>query len=1367
MPALSIPTNLAQVEAWAGALYGSAVGQTTMNQINSDIVSYGGLNNTLNAYYSSAFGSLTTAAVAASVVTNLGIVAGQNGLVAADVTQANLYVVGVLNGTAANARGVAIANVVSLFNGLAGTTGVLANFSAAATTWVGTVANSIAYNATNATDNTFTVATATVTTQAAAAVAAAAAAAAAALAIANAPKILTLTSGIDTFTGSAGGNNTFNRYDSVVGGVSQATFTAGDVLVGGGGTGNLLNWVTGSTINGAPAGVSVTGIQAANVTSSVAGSLSLNTTSGWTGLTSLAVTNSNSTAATANSLSVTANPTTSVTAIDSSQFSGTLAVNGAQGATVTANNLNTTAATIAVGTTTAIGNGPVSITSTSNSVGAAAATYAVGTIQVKGGSLVSVTQNIGPDSASRSTIQTGSVLSNDQGGNITITGTKDTTSVNVTQTGQTAAFSSATVGFAGVIDGTVTINDLNYLSPVTPGTITSVTLQNYQTNGASTIADSALTTLTLSSTGSYTKIAGTSAGSKSGSLTLTNPLATPTVSTLALNLGGGSLGVISGTLANAITTLNIVTTAATTAMWQSSGTKTINISGSGAATLGGLDSGAVQNVFSSATNSSLTALNVSGAAGFGDGNSSGKNQGLNSYGANLAITNTGTGIFTAAIDVTAQSYIAGAAGTSIITVTAEATKVITAGAGTADEIIFNSPVTLTAALSGANISGFEIFGVGPSATGGTFNLSRLGSNKFTTIDVTSDNTTGTYTFNNVTAGTGLNVVASSSTTVGNTVTYSTSDTNGPTDTLNVNIGSSSATSGTNTALYLTLTTLDATGTGGNGIGLLTFNNLVTTAPGYTTTLQNTVVLTDRGLTNLTVTGPSGLLLGGAMTIVSSSLTIADNSTSTNAAADGMTGAFTLTANTLSALNYSGTRSWGFSQITDTTTLMNITNANTGSTGVLTISTLDDATLANATIKGSVAIPASIALTTTTGLTFNGVTDNSAVVLATGTTAGAAATFTDSFTFGNGNNSIRDYSSAGTVSITVGTGQNSIIVGPLNGTATSSGSYTINLGSHGAYTATNGYAANDNITVASAGSYFASAANVTINGAQTGDIVQISGDTTAIGGVIVAVSGAPSNAAAISRLESTTVPVEQVGVAYVASSGQTLIYETSNATASASVSTLFQLTGQYVAAYVYQAAATGNEQIGLATSSGNAGGINFNQAKNLMSNLALGTHTAADTFTFTGGAFTTNSIAGNGAGAPSALNTSNIYGFNSTVDKIVLTGNNTFATVGTGATGGWNLSNAGIYIETGTYISGVGAVGTAIATALGNVTSAAAGVGTVAIQTGAATGIYELYQINFAAAHLGGGGIVVGDAISLIGQISVGANNTLTTANFTA
>jgi hypothetical protein len=478
-----------------------------------------------------------------------------------------------------------------------------------------------------------------------------------------------------------------------------------------------------------------------------------------------------------------------------------------------------------------------------------------------------------------------------------------------------------------------------------------------------------LNTLTLASTGVSNPNANTPGYTAStaqslvnnGTLTITNPLATTPVTAFNLNLNGGSSGLITfaGAGTSAMTTLNIVTntaaTAASTAPFVGGQFQTINISGKGIATLGASNSVANNGNggFNAGADAGLTALNVSGGARFSDGNGAGARSGLNSFGSALTITNTGTSKFTAYIDDTTQSYVAGAAGTSVITVNADALKPITAGSGSADEIIFAAAPTLTASGSGTNITGFEIFGVGVGASGGTFDMSKFANDKFTTIDVAASTSTGTYTFKNVT-GNVLNVGTSSTNTAaaGNTVTYTVADATGSADNLTINIGSTSATSGT---IANNTSTLSLSDSSNQGIGTLVINANVSSATGTPTTVVDTIALTDTGLTNLTINGGAGVTISGAQTISSSALNIVNNSSATNTngtwTTDGFTGAITDTI--LSNILYTGSHSFTFNGITTSSPVLNVTNANTGTTGVVALGTVTDTSLVSINLKGSV------------------------------------------------------------------------------------------------------------------------------------------------------------------------------------------------------------------------------------------------------------------------------------------------------------------------------------------------------------------------------------------------------------------------------
>ena len=1137
MPSFTLPTNLNSVEAWIGGLYGYAVGTQTMAQINADITSYGSLGNTLNTYYTSAFGSLPTATVAANIVANVGLGTDANAIA---------YVTGQLNSVASNARGVAVLNVLNAFSGLTGDK----TYGAAATAWNATVANSVTYAGQNAGD------------------AALADAAKSVSKVAATPVTATLTSAIDSVTGNAAGNNTINGVDAVVGTSTTPTFTAGDTIALTG-TNNVLNWITSAQITGTPAGATVSGVQTANVTSSGNALLLLDVTQSWGGLSQLNVTNSAvaATAATGDSVSVTAPATTNINATSANALTaGTITTLGGLGVSATLINagVNGNVAANIGSLLLPAGNGAVVVTDSESIIGVVdASTPTAGGITTYGGSTVAVTQNIAPDSASAATLAavTSTAKVTDSGGAVKIYGTKDTKSVTVTQTAPSAPVAGNLVatgytGLAGIVDGAVTIQDVNYASGTAAGTITSVSLTNY--GNGSTITSSGLNTLTLASTGVSNPNANTPGYTAStaqtlvnnGTLTITNPLATTPVTALNLNLNGGSSGLITfqGAGTTAMTTLNIVTntaaTAASTAPFVGGQFQTINVSGKGIATLGASNSVANNGNggFNAGDDTGLTALNVSGAAGFSDGNGAGSRSGLNTFGSALTITNTGTGKFTAYIDDTTQSYVAGAAGTSVITVNADALKPITAGSGSADEIIFAAAPTLTAAGSGTNITGFEIFGVGVGATGSTFDMSKFASDKFTTIDVAASASAGTYTFKNVTGNT-LNIGTTSSGS--NNVTYQVADANGSADSLTVNLGSTSAASGTFASYTSTLALSDASN---QGIGTLVINANVSSATGTPTTVVDTIALTDTGLTNLTINGGAGVTISGAQTISSSALNIVNNSSATNTngtwTTDGFAGAITDTI--LSNILYTGSHSFTFNGITTSSPVLNVTNANTGTTGVVALGTVTDTSLVSINLKGSISGTFAPTVAAGNSFTLNGSTDNSAVSVTL--TNGAGATLTDNIALGNGANTIVDPSTAGTVNIISGTGVNKITVGTA---ANTTGAYNVTVGYH---------TSADTFTVGSGGSYVASAPNTIINGALTGDNIVLTAEAAGAAATPVNNAGAPSVAAAIPVvLGGGSAVVES---AYIASAGVTLIGDTT----AGAVKSLIQLNGKQLIAW---------------------------------------------------------------------------------------------------------------------------------------------------------------------------------------------------------
>jgi len=214
----SFITNAVQVQRFADALYNVAVGTTTMAQVNNDITTSGGLDNALNAYYSSSFTGVPTATVAANMCTYLGIVAGQNGIVAADVTVARDYITGTLNAAAANARGAAVKGILNNLSSLTSDK----VYGAVATKFNSDIDKALAY--TGASDITAGTAPSPVTNL-----------------------TFTLTTGVDagaSFTGGKSDDIFVGSIIDVLG--TGTTLNPGDSLTGGDGTDTLIATITGN-----------------------------------------------------------------------------------------------------------------------------------------------------------------------------------------------------------------------------------------------------------------------------------------------------------------------------------------------------------------------------------------------------------------------------------------------------------------------------------------------------------------------------------------------------------------------------------------------------------------------------------------------------------------------------------------------------------------------------------------------------------------------------------------------------------------------------------------------------------------------------------------------------------------------------------------------------------------------------------------------------------------------------------------------------------------------------------------------------------------------------------------------------------------
>lgn len=129
------------VQRYAMGLFGVQLGSDYMGLVKSQIASsnaptiLGQIADVFNTYYVLNFSAAPAAAVINNVLVNLGIEAGKNGLVEADVEVARAYVQNELSAVPADALGVAVFNVLNKFAAL--TTDPV--FGAAANAWNGNV----------------------------------------------------------------------------------------------------------------------------------------------------------------------------------------------------------------------------------------------------------------------------------------------------------------------------------------------------------------------------------------------------------------------------------------------------------------------------------------------------------------------------------------------------------------------------------------------------------------------------------------------------------------------------------------------------------------------------------------------------------------------------------------------------------------------------------------------------------------------------------------------------------------------------------------------------------------------------------------------------------------------------------------------------------------------------------------------------------------------------------------------------------------------------------------------------------------------------------------------------------------------------
>ncbi len=351
----------------------------------------------------------------------------------------------------------------------------------------------------------------------------------------------TLTTGVDNLSLTANNNTINGTFGSF-----NATLTAGDSINGGATAGNVLDLVdlgTGGAGNPTTVGANnVSDIQTLNVVSGEA--INANTASssaGFSGLTQLNVTESSNSV----SSTITAAATTNVSVIDQSQKNGgVVSVQGGLNISVAVSEASSIASgSVIVGISAAPATGSVAITAAAQP--ATPGNFQMGSITVYGGTIDSITEN-----------EAGSPGFTTTGGAITVNGGTATTSVTVDQTAPATVSAAA----AGVVDGAVTINDVNELGGGSAGVITAVSLDGL--NGASNIYDSALTNLTVNDS-----IVGTSVAIVEGSFSKPAKILALSLNNdagLTLNDVGNEYATINVTIGAQASSLTISDTALTT-----------------------------------------------------------------------------------------------------------------------------------------------------------------------------------------------------------------------------------------------------------------------------------------------------------------------------------------------------------------------------------------------------------------------------------------------------------------------------------------------------------------------------------------------------------------------------------------------------------------------------------------------------------------------------------------------------------------------------------------------------------------------------------------------------------------------------------
>ncbi|MDO8280124.1 MAG: hypothetical protein Q7T63_18635, partial [Burkholderiaceae bacterium] len=774
---------------------------------------------------------------------------------------------------------------------------------------------------------------------------------------------------------------------------------------------------------------------------------------------------------------------------------------------------------------------PTGTVSVTTSIGAG---QSGGQITISGGTSVAVTQNATHE-AGTSVTQSG----------VTVNGGDVTTSVTITQApvAQASVAQDAVAGVSAVsavlaAPGTQPVTAVTAVPAVSARTDVagviangSVSIIDSQWN---TTADNTITTVALSHYGAESAIksnalSGLSLSGTAGTLTLSNATnghgAVPTKNTtLALTVNGLSGNNTVTDINNEIRTLNVTATGAdsTLAAFADTGLNTLTIDG--------------DKVFRLNTiNNSLTSIVVSGAAGFHDGGTTAAN-GFAARGEAATFTSTSSGPINLSLDSNTQSY-AGSTGVSTIRISSRtnATQAISGGSSSSDELILEGGAYALTADTGLKVTGFETLGVAPNVTG-TIDMSQLAEG-FTRLHLLGNSAVA---FTQVSPNA---VLALDQASTQATLVYA--DSTGPADTATLILGTETSDS----VNFGTLILKDAAAVGIGTVNIV--SNGVDITPGDAVANFNTMVLTDNGLSTLNVSGTQGLRI----TTLNQATTQATDMTihNTNTGSAGLT-IGVLTNTKLTSLGFSGTGATKITTLTNSSsTTLDIDNS--GSQLATISSFTSTANLQNLTLTGNVQIGdglvdgTGLTATSTAGVTVNAATNHAHVKL---TMAGAAAGHTDSITLGNGNNTVTNVSTAGTVNLTVGTGSNYLTLG--GATTNTTGTYNVILGAHTLDSGPN------YITVGTAGAAYASTPNYVITGAATGDRIIFAADSASSDSALTVTAAGASVELTIAAIQEAASTAH--GVAYAVFDGHTYLTESVSGVLSATDTTLVQLMGTH-------------------------------------------------------------------------------------------------------------------------------------------------------------------------------------------------------------